>query len=266
MDVKLLRFAPIISILVVSPVYSKDSAPAVSSPNAKVEMTSGISDGSGVGIGSFSGSLPLGHSFGMQVDGALGQVGNKTVGGVGNHLFWRDPSTMLFGVTGMWSRVERATHDLERGGLETEFYLDEFTLSSSAGGQWDARGKTGYASFGVTYYATPNLALSSQVSGFSNNRLVQFGAEFRPQQMESSSFFIDTGIDNDHKAFALAGIRFSIGAPSKTLRKRDRYDDPINIVSSMMSASAPAVITQTSKPTVATTVASGGGGGGGGIC
>jgi len=261
---KLAYYVPIFTVCIVANAFAEETYPAVSELNAKADFLTGASDGDVTSFIGLSGSIPLGQSYGLQVDTAIGKISNLTAGGVGGHVFWRNPEVMLLGVTGMWSRVEAASDSLERGGLEAEYYFDSFTVASSAGMQWDAKGNTSYASLGATYYYTPNIAVSSEVSGFSNKRSVKIGGEYRPESMDSSSFFVDTSVDNDNKLSGIVGVRFSFGAPSKTLRKRDRFDDPINIVSSMMSASASAVVEQTKK--TETKVASGGSSGGGGIC
>ena len=44
----------------------------------------------------------LGHSFGLQADGALGRIDEDTMGGGGLHLFTRDPSRYLLGLYGSY--------------------------------------------------------------------------------------------------------------------------------------------------------------------
>lgn len=265
--------ATLLAALVITPVQADERAPAVSAPNLKADLAGGVSDGKAAGITGISGTLPLGRSFGVQVDGAFGRVDDHNMGGAATHLFWRDPDTMLFGITGMASRVEDAADNLYRSGVETEFYLDDFTLAAAFGGQWDYKGSTGYADFGVTYYITPDFTFTSRASGFSDTRTIQVGSEYRPGGLGGTSFYVDLGTDNDDNEFAMFGVRFSLGGEGKTLKERDRFDDPINIVSSLMSASAEAVKEQTGALAAVTppktTVAAGGGGGGGcggGLC
>jgi hypothetical protein len=268
MPIRLLGFTPLFTVLVLTPAFASDQLPAVSAPNLKADLAAGSSDGDLAGISSLSATVPIGDASGFQLDSAFGKVGDQNLGGAGAHLFWRDPNSMLLGVTGMVSRVEGASDNLARAGLESEFYQGNFTISASAGGQWDFRGTTAYSSVGTSYYVTPNFILSSRVSGFSNVRTIQIGSEYRPKSHSRTTFYADIGTDNDHNEFALAGIRFSFGGTGKTIKDRDRQDDPINIVSSLMSSSAQAVKERTGavkEPTVAvpkTTVVNGGGGGG----
>ena len=60
-------------------------APAVSTPNAKVSVEGGQydDDGSALALGSYT--IPLGHSFGLQADGALGNIADDVMGGGGVH-------------------------------------------------------------------------------------------------------------------------------------------------------------------------------------
>lgn len=81
--------------------------PAVSSINTKLEV-SGFHPESGDMLGTIAGSLtfPIGHSFGLQIDGA-GSLGEDTsMYGIGAHLFWRDPSTGLIGLYGSATTAE----------------------------------------------------------------------------------------------------------------------------------------------------------------
>ena len=105
--------------------------PAVSGPNGKLSVEGGSFDdeSAGVALGSFA--LPLGHSFGLQADGALGTVDGGTLGGGGAHLFTRDPSSYLLGAYGSfhtWDSIE-----IWRVAAEAEFYLGRFTLDGLAG-------------------------------------------------------------------------------------------------------------------------------------
>jgi hypothetical protein len=60
----------------------------------------GAYNGSGFGFGTGAFSMPLGQSFGAQLDAIGGGAdGDGFVGGAG-HLFWRDPSKGLLGIYG----------------------------------------------------------------------------------------------------------------------------------------------------------------------
>src|SRR4029077_20063036 len=73
-------------------------APAVDGPNSKFEGFGGsLADRSIYGAkGSLS--LPLGRTFGLQVDGAGGSFDNSGFASVGGHLFWRNPAQGFIGI------------------------------------------------------------------------------------------------------------------------------------------------------------------------
>lgn len=260
MKKSLLKYSSALTILVLPNAAAGESAPAVSQPNIKIDVSTGVSVGDFAVNGGLSGAIPIGHSFGLQLDGAAGSIEDSIFGGVGGHLFWRDPEFLLLGATGMWARFEDAKHNLYRTGLEAELYLNDFTLFSASGIQWDGEERSVYGSAGVGYYAMPNLVLSVQASGFDNYQNYQLGAEYRPTTLEASSFFVDTGINDDSEAFGQVGFRMSFGASSRTLKDRDRFDDPVNIVTGLMRASGKTILERTQSSSSAVVSSDGDGG------
>ena len=105
--------------------------PAVSGPNGKfsVEGVKYDDDQSILALGSYT--IPLGHSFGLQVDGAVGRIDKDMLGGGGAHLFTRDPSKYLFGVYGSFHQWNGIT--IWRSAAEAELYVNRFSLSGLAG-------------------------------------------------------------------------------------------------------------------------------------
>lgn len=260
----------LLSVVVAVPAAAAESPPAVSAPNLKVDAVAGALGGGPAALVGVTATAPLGHYLGVQMDAAIGSADQDMRGGFAGHLFYRDPRSMLLGVTGMWSTIagphKDAESDLRRIGVESEFYMGDFSVLPSAGVQNDHADSTGYASLGGIYYATPNLALATSVSGVANSRAVQAGLEYRPEASATMSYLFDAGVGNQGPAFVLAGVRFSFGAPSRTLQERDRFDDPGNIVTYMNTVGAAAVTTKTDHIPRPATVSSGGGGGGGGVC
>jgi len=105
--------------------------PAVSGPNGKLSIEGGAYDDEAAGLALGSFALPLGHAFGLQADGAIGNVDGDILGGGGLHLFTRDPSSHLLGIYGSyhtWNSI-----DVWRLAGEAELYLGRFTLSGLAG-------------------------------------------------------------------------------------------------------------------------------------
>ncbi|MBX9634282.1 MAG: hypothetical protein K2X44_04800 [Magnetospirillum sp.] len=240
-----------------APAYAEDMAPpAVSAPNMKVDLSGGSLSGGPAALAGFTGTVPVGHSFGLQVDGALGVADEDPRGGVAGHFFYRDPRSFMLGATAMWSKITGPNDDAEskirRVGLEAEIYLGDFSILPTAGVQNAHGDATGYGSLGGVYYLTDSLALGTSVSGSGNSRALQVGGEYKPSVDLPVSFMLDTGMDNKGPAFVLAGVRFSFGAPSRTLKERDRFDDPGNIVTYMNTTAAGAITSGTAhtpKPT-----------------
>lgn len=253
-------------LLAQAPAMAAEKAPAVSAPNVKLDVVGGALGGGPAALGSFTGTVPLGHDFGFQLDGAIGTADRDARGGLGGHVFYRDPETFMLGATAMWSRLGGPHHDVEstirRVGAEAEFYLGDYTFQPSGGLQNDHGDTTGYATLGFVYYPTDNLALGTSLGGFANSRALQVGFEYQPFDETPISFLFDTGIDNMGPGFVLAGLRYSFGGPSKTVKGRDRYDDPFNIVRYMNTVGAAAIAASANRekaPPV--TVAAGGGAG-----
>lgn len=110
---------------------SANDLPAVSGPNGKLSIEGGAFDDEAAGLALGSVSLPLTYNFGVQFDGALGNVDGDVLGGGGVHLFTRDPSSYLLGLYGSYHTWDSI--DIWRIAAETELYLGRFTLSALAG-------------------------------------------------------------------------------------------------------------------------------------
>ena len=108
-----------------------EAGPAVSDANGKLSVEGGQYDGdqSALALGSYT--LPLGHAFGLQADGALGRIDEGTMGGGGLHLFTRDPSRYLLGLYGSYHTWEAI--DIWRAATEVQLYLGRFSINGLGG-------------------------------------------------------------------------------------------------------------------------------------
>jgi hypothetical protein len=120
-----------VSLLAPALAFADGTAPAVSDVNAKVSVEGGQYDGeqSALSLGSLT--VPLGHSFGLQADGAIGRIDEGTMGGGGLHLFARDPSRYLVGFYGSYHTWESI--DIARAAVELQLYAGRFALDGLAG-------------------------------------------------------------------------------------------------------------------------------------
>ena len=114
----------------------------------------------------FEGSLtgPLSDRFGYQIDGALAGGDLNAFGGVGLHVFWRDPNVALLGLYGDYVSPPGG-NDLWRIGVEGEAYLGRFSLEGFAGYQHVTSAGRDYFTGDATvaYYPIDNLRLSATV-------------------------------------------------------------------------------------------------------
>lgn len=119
------------ALLLAPSVAFSDGGPAVSGPNGKfsVEGAQYDDEGSFLALGSYS--IPLGYSFGLQADGAVGTIDDEVMGGGGVHLFTRDPSKYLLGDYASYHTWDSI--DIWRTAAEFEFYLSRVSLTGLAG-------------------------------------------------------------------------------------------------------------------------------------
>lgn len=218
-----------------------DGGPAVSGPSGKLSVEGGQydSEGSALALGSFT--MPLGYSFGVQADGAVGAIDDETMGGAGLHLFTRDPSKYLLGVYGSyhkWNSIE-----VWRTAAEFELYLGRVSLTGLAGYEsvdvpTISRGFPvinkqsdhffGYAD--LAYYATDDFRIAGGYRYVSETSLGSVSGEylFRRSGVPISLFAQGEFGDNEYNRVT-GGLKVYFGAdPGKSLIERHRTEDPQN--------------------------------------
>jgi len=211
------------------------AGPAVSGFNGKLSAEAGVAglDHQNDFAGFVSGSItmPLGTSFGVQIDGGVGTQYSGLLASGGGHLFWRDPQMGLLGAMGQYTTAHHA--DWGRAGGEGEFYLSSVTLSAHAGYQFGGDGggfkiNSGfYGGADSTLYATENLSLSLGGGSYAGAWSGRGTIEFQPQfaGFSNMSLFANGELGENNQYKATAGVRFYFGA-DKTLVRRHREDDP----------------------------------------
>ncbi len=225
---------------------SQPALPAVSGLNAKIGSFGASFADEGAG-GVFVGlALPLGHSFGVQIDGLVGTAeGGNAFHGVGGHLFWRDPARALFGIYA--SHVQWATDAVTGGsdrvevgkvGFESQLYLGRLSLEGLAAYQFGT--ESGFAGKGtVAYYPRDDLRLHAGVTHSMGPGVGAFtGLEWAPRPSSGLSLFADVGINQDHDVRALFGLKLYLSRSDKPLIRRHREDDPeVDLPSDLFQAS-----------------------------
>jgi hypothetical protein len=217
------------------------SGPAVSDPNGKFSVEGGQYDGeqSVLSLGSYT--LPLGHSFGLQADGALGRIDQDLMGGGGLHLFTRDPSSHLLGAYGSyhtWNGV-----DIWRAAAELQLYLDRFSLDGLGGYESITVPSTGvgltaidphddhvFGQVDLAYYPIDDLRLYVGYRYVTETSLGGAGIEYLMRAFDSPiSMFAKADFGDKEFNRITGGLKFYLGPnPQKSLIERHRTEDPEN--------------------------------------
>jgi hypothetical protein len=226
--------------------------PAVSAVNAKFDArwSSWKDVGAFTGVGSLS--VPLGQSFGMQVEGMGGVLdGELAVGGAG-HLFWRRPDIGLFGVYTDIAHAEAAgSGTAEHFAAEGELYLGRFQLEAVAGAQLGDLGEGFFSKESVGFFLTDDFEISVGHTYFPDGvgHSATASAEWlMPIGSNSLSVFGQGQVDEDGDWAAGAGLRIYFG-PRKPLIRRLREDDPPDHFGLFMQAAAAGVAAEKNKST-----------------
>lgn len=207
--------------------------PAVSGLNGKVSVEGGTigtnAQQSATAITQGSITTPLGHSFGLQVDGAASTAFNSFFGSGGVHLFWRDPAIGLIGPMASFGGGAGTQSGLYGG--EADLYAGVFTLGIRAGyaSSTSAFGSLngGFYLGTLTLYPVPDLALSIEGGQLAGLAVGQARIEYQPELRAGRNIsFYASGIAGDLGVYrATAGVRYYFGS-DKPLIRRHREDDP----------------------------------------
>tara|TARA_R110002167_G_scaffold184083_7_gene384511 strand:+ start:2074 stop:2988 length:915 start_codon:yes stop_codon:yes gene_type:complete len=209
--------------------------PAVSALNGKISIEGGAFDAEGFGAVTGSVSVPLGQRFGLQLDGAVGVLDDDFYGGVGGHLFWRDPAYALLGIYGSYTSIEDIDGEISRIGVEGEYYWNQFTVKTVLGAEFididppvDFDDTNFFAFTDLSYYATDDLELSVGHRYTGEKNALALGVEYQLNQQIFSSgvaLYAEGRIGEDDYKGAWAGVRMYLG-DNKSLIRRHREDDP----------------------------------------
>lgn len=236
------------------------SAPAVDGINGKIVPFGGsASHRAFYGI---EGSLqfPLGHQYGLQIDGIGGGIGGHGFGQIAGHLFWRQPSFGLLGIYSSYTYLDQfgGVHAISVG-VEGERYLGPFTLQGVAGVETGNTtsvttttvgiGKTTIYTEGydiktrffdqvnLKYYLTDNVDayIGHRYQGGKN--ALALGSEFVlpiDGQTATTGFF-EARAGEDGFYGIWGGLKYYFGYKGKSLIKRHRENDDPEIWDSLYS-------------------------------
>lgn len=201
-----------------------------SGPLRSSEVTGGQGQFSGfAGFGSGQMATPLGHDFGLQLDGDLGGVHGGGAVDATAHLFRADPAVGLFGPLVDYHRLGDAGYF--RAGLEGQLYFQDFTLHGDAGYQWAQDGEAvevGEAAYGcgyVAFYPVQTLMLLAGGGGGAGESAGFGQLEWQPSQarMPGFSLFAEGMAGTDDSVAAFVGLHYHFGA-ANSLEMRHRHE------------------------------------------
>lgn len=232
-----------LTALVLAPTLAlgQGSGPAVSDPNAKLSVEGGQYDGdqSVLALGSYT--LPLGHSFGLQADGALGRIEHDAMGGGGLHLFTRDPSSYLLGAYGSYHNWNEVS--IWRAAVEMQLYMHRFSLDGLAGYEsinfpttsdgfavLNTNEGSVFGQVDLAYYPIDDLRIYGGYRYVAETSLGAAGIEYLMRAFDSPvSMFAKADFGDDEFNRITGGLKFYLGPnPQKSLIQRHRTEDPPN--------------------------------------
>ena len=225
---------------------AQNTQPAVAYPDFKIAVAFGLrdSDSSGSEIvtrlfGSYTAPLTRMHQrMGFQVDLAIGFNDEDQTGGLGGHVFWRDPSRGLAGVIASYAQLDRSSGGPDADAIliggEGEYYRNRLTLSVTAGHQFGDETDNGiFARGGLGWYFHENLLVGGS-AGFDPQRdmVITVNSEYQLdlEKYQGVTVFGNGLYGDDEQIGLLAGVRLYFGGNDKSLQRRHREDDPVDNV------------------------------------
>lgn len=209
---------------------------AVSAVNGKIDFHYGsVNDTYTRGVGGAL-SLPVGKSFGVQIDGLYARAAESDIYGYGAHFFTRRPSKGLLGLAAGGLNSTDFTDFVV--GVEGEYYLDKITLGAFVGyNHFDNHfpqpllggrlaSETNFVAARVYAAIYPIDDLVIRI-GYEN----RFERNFYTAHLEYQTpiaglaLFADGALGDASFYSLVGGIRYYFGAP-KSLKARHRQDDP----------------------------------------
>lgn len=245
------------------PIYS---LPAVSAPIFTLEGFGGAAFGSGLGIGAARFTLPVGRSFGAQVDAALGTVDDDFYAQGAGHFFWRDPGTALVGLYGAWNYHDRfGGLNVGRVGPEFELYMNRVTLSGVAGVRFGDVDNSFFAQARLGAYLTDDLLAYGGYVYDDKRSAGVAGLEYQlPLDTPAGvAIFGEGRVGQDDYRAIWGGLRVYFGEKKSLIRRHREDVAPTwihfdgtrkkRLATATSTAAATAAPTTTAVPTVAPT-------------
>ena len=217
---------------------------AVSELNYKVSSTYGNYNGTESYFIDGSAAVPLGESYGIQIDSSYQKTDSHEFKGLGGQFFWRDYKKGLLGING------GIIHDdaLKSYGASClgEYYLKNLTFGSTAGWNqirykkpvsFESSSQSGFlGGLYCIYYPIDDLSFTLTAQTKHDIKSIQYDLEYALPANGVSVFASVQNAEEDYE-HAYLGLRYYFGSSSskKTLKERHRWDDPINILQGILN-------------------------------
>lgn len=212
--------------------------PAVSQSNLKVTGTGGTANDEGSWFAGGIFTAPLGHSWGLQLEGGVGGVDSDTIWGGGAHLFTRDPDAYLLGVFASYAGEDEFDLDATRLGAEAEIYLNQVSILAKAGYQFsDGLDDGAFGDIELRWYLTNDFVVAGGGSFDENNTFGRASIEWQPgfSALPGLAFRVDGVVGDDDFDSIMGGITYYFGA-NANLKDRHRRQDPDSSLISLFNA------------------------------
>jgi hypothetical protein len=227
--------------------------PAVDGFNGKIDGLGGSYEGRSIAASRGSLSIPLGYSYGLQIDSILGSYDNDFFGGVGGHLFWRNPAVGLLGLYASsvyWNKFSGVHAD--HFAAEGEFYWGRVSVQGIAGVETgnstsvvvgpviDTFGVTTrfFDMINVNYYLTDDIKVMAGHRYVGGRNALALGGELGIPVARGTmaALFVEGRAGADGYRAVFGGLKFYFGQRDKSLIGRHRQDDPFNWMPDVLSA------------------------------
>jgi hypothetical protein len=224
--------------------YGKNALPAVDGLNGKAEVFGGTLAKKQLWGGLGSVTVPLGGSYGFQVDGFVGKYDHRGMQAVAGHWFWRNPASGLVGLYGSFANWNSGFGQVHLGqvAFEGAWYWNRLTIEGVAGVEFGntASGQVGsvintididtrfFDKINVSYYFLDNLKAFVGHRYLGGKHAAAFGAELAvpiPRSTAMASLFVE-GRAGEYTG-VWGGLKLYFGKSDKTLIRRHREDDPV---------------------------------------
>lgn len=212
--------------------------PAVSQTNLKITGLRGSTDDGSSWFANGILTAPLGHSWGLQIEGGASDVDGDTTWGAAGHLFTRDPESYLLGLFAAYASENAFDLDATRVGAEAELYINQVSILLAAGYQFsDTVEDTAFGNIEVRWYVTDDFAVSAGGSFDDENSIGRAGVEWRPgfSALPGLAFRVDGAFGEDDYQSIMGGLTYYFGADA-SLKDRHRRQDPGSALNDLLSS------------------------------